>query len=588
MNITRKRLRPLIGAVAVASAVGLALSGCTTSGSTTPTSAAGSTITEAQVNEATSFNYNTPQGNLDTNGYIWQMTQPQFFTLQGDQYNIVHNKDLGSYEKVSDDPLTVKYTLNKGLKWSDGKPMNADDLMLGWAQSSGYYESATLDADGNPTKGTQYFASAAGFPWSSDIPKVSSDNLSITIKYTQPYVDWELVNPIQFPAHIVAKEAGVSEADLMKAIQDTPKGDVNNPAPANATLKKAASFINTGYDATSMPKNKDLVVSGGPLMVTGWTPKQSMTFTKNPEYKGDHEVKFNKLVMRFIGDANAQVTALQNGEVDAIQPQASADTVAALKKIKGVNVIQGNQAAYDHLDLNFKSAVFSDPTVRQAFLLTIPREQILKAIVTPVVPTAKVLDSQIWLPGQKEYDNAVKNNGSSAFDKVDIAKAKSLLAGKTPTVKILYNTNNPNRVNAFQAIQASAKQAGFNVTDGGSPDWSTLLTGGDYDASIFGWINPGAGNAQIPQLFQIGNSGNYNNFNNQEASDLAVQSQSTLDPEKLDKIKLQIDGLAFKDGYGLPLFQLPGVFAASSKLQGVKWFGGQNGITWNVWDWSKK
>jgi ABC-type transport system substrate-binding protein len=141
---------------------------------------------------------------------------------------------------------------------------------------------------------------------------------------------------------------------------------------------------------------------------------------------------------------------------------------------------------------------------------------------------------------------------------------------------------------AFQAIQASAKQAGFNVTDGGSPDWSTLLTGGDYDASIFGWINPGAGNAQIPQLFQIGNSGNYNNFNNQEASDLAVQSQSTLDPEKLDKIKLQIDGLAFKDGYGLPLFQLPGVFAASCKLQGVKWFGGQNGITWNVWDWSKK
>jgi peptide/nickel transport system substrate-binding protein len=544
-------------------------------------------VTSAQVNEATSFNYNTPQGNLDTNGLIWQMTQPQFFTFDA-KFTPVHNKDLGSYEKVSDDPLTVKYTLKSGLKWSDGKPMNADDLMLGWAQASGYYESATLNDDGDVTKGVQYFASAAGYPWSSEKPKVSSDNLSITFTYKQPYVDWELVNPIQFPAHVVAKKAGVSEADLIKAIKDTPAGDPANPGPANETLKKAASFINTGYDATAMPKDKSLVVSGGPLMVTGWTPKQSMTFAKNPDYSGSHSVKFDKLVMRFIGDANAQVTALQNGEVDAIQPQASADTVEALKKISGVLVYQGNQVAYDHLDLNFKSPVFSDLTVRQAFLLTIPRQQILQSIVTPVVPDAKVLDSQIWLPDNPEYANAVKVNGSSAYDKVDIAKAKSLLAGKTPTVKILYNSKNPNRVASFQAIQASAKEAGFNVTDGGSPDWSTLLTGGDYDASIFGWINPGAGNAQIPQLFQIGNSGNYNNYNNADASKLAVETQSTLDPKKLDEMKLQIDKATFADAYGLPLFQLPGVFASNSKLKGVQWFGGQNGITWNVWDWTKK
>jgi len=565
----------------------LALAACTTSADTTTSSSSGTTVTIAQVNEATSFNYNTPQGNLDTNGLIWQMTQPQFFTFDA-KFTPVHNKDLGSYEKISDDPLTVKYTLKSGLKWSDGKPMNADDLLLGWAQASGYYESATLNDKGDVTKGVQYFASAAGFPWSSEKPKVSSDNLSITFTYKQPYVDWELVNPIQFPAHVVAKKAGVSEADLIKAIKDTPAGDPANPGPANETLKKAASFINTGYDATAMPKDKSLLVSGGPLMVTGWTPKQSMTFAKNPDYSGSHSVKFDKLVMRFIGDANAQVTALQNGEVDAIQPQASADTVEALKKISGVHVYQGNQVAYDHLDLNFKSPVFSDPTVRQAFLLTIPRQQILQSIVTPVVPDAKVLDSQVWLPDNPQYANAVKENGSSAYDKVDIAKAKSLLAGKTPTVKILYNTGNPNRVASFQAIQASAKEAGFNVTDGGSPEWSTLLTGGDYDASIFGWINPGAGNAQIPQLFQIGNSGNYNNYNDAEASKLAVETQSTLDPKKLDEIKLQIDKATFADAYGLPLFQLPGVFASNSKLKGVQWFGGQNGITWNVWDWTKK
>jgi Bacterial extracellular solute-binding proteins, family 5 Middle. len=564
------------------------LAACTTSGSTTtPTTKTGGTVTIAQVNEATSFNYNTPQGNLDTNGVLNYLTTPQFYTLDAN-FKVIPNKDLGSYQKTSDNPLTVKYTLNKGDKWSDGKPITADDLVLGWAETSCYYDSATMDANGKVTKGTQYFVTAAGCPFATGLPTVSSDNLSITFQYDKPYVDWNIVSPIAQPAHVVAKAAGVSTADLTKAFLNTPKGDTTNPAPANATLKKAADFVNTGYDATSLPSNKDLLVSGGPLMVSAWTPKQSMTLVKNPEYKGSHTIKFDKLVMRFIGDANAQVTALQNGEVDAIQPQASADTVKALQGASGTKVIQGDQVAYDHLDLNFKSSVFKDPTVRQAFLLTIPREQILDAIVKPVNPKAVVLDSQIWLPSQPQYSDAIKNNGSSAFDKVDIAKAKSLLAGKTPTVKILYNTGNPNRVNSFQAIQASAAKAGFKVVDGGSPQWSTLLSGGAYDASIFGWINPGVGNAQLPQLFQIGNPGNYNNYNDKQASDLAVQSQSTLDVNKLTDIKNQLDALAFKDAYGLPLFQLPGLFATGSKLQGVQWFGGQTGIVWNIWDWTKK
>jgi peptide/nickel transport system substrate-binding protein len=585
LKIRGRLARNTIAAVAIAGVAAIALAGCTTTGSQTTTSAS-KNITIAQVNEATSFNYNTPQGNLDTNGEINYMTQPQFYTLD-QKFNVIPNKDLGTYKKLSDNPLTVKYTLNSSDKWSDGQPMTADDLLLGWSINSCYYDSATTDADGNVTAGTQYFSTAGGCVFSTNLPTVGDNNHSITFTYDQPYVDWNIVNPIQFPIHAVAKVAGVTEADFVKAIKSTPKGDVKSPAPENPVLTKIAKVVNTGYDATSLPTDKSLLVSGGPLMVSAWTPKQSMTFVKNPEYKGTHTVKFDKLIMRFIGDANAQTTALENGEVDAIQPQASADTVKSLKANAGAKLFQGNQVAYDHLDLNFKSSVFSDPTVRQAFLLTIPREDILKAIVTPVNPSAKVLDSQLFLPGQDGYTQAVKANGSSAYNTVDIAKAKQLLAGKTPTVKILYNTGNPNRVDSFQAIQASAAKAGFNVVDGGSPDWSSLLSGGAYDASIFGWINPGVGNAAVPQLFQIGNPGNYSNFNNQQASDLAVKTQTTLNPSTLLNQKVEIDKLAFTDGYGLPLFQLPGLFATNGKVKNIGYFGGQTGIVWNVWDWTK-
>ncbi|MEK6343062.1 MAG: ABC transporter substrate-binding protein, partial [Curtobacterium sp.] len=234
MNITKKRGRQLLGAVALAGAAAIALAGCTTSPSANESgSASNKTITVAQVNEVTSFNYNTPQGNLDMNGMINYMTQPQFVTL-GSDYKITPNTDLGTVKKISDDPLTVKYTLNKDAKWSDGKQITSDDLLLGWAQASGYYDSATQDENtGKVTSGTQYFSLASASPFKTDYPTdITKD--SITIKYKEPYVDWQLVNPIQFPAHVVTEEAGTTVDDLLKALKDTPAGDPAKPAAANS------------------------------------------------------------------------------------------------------------------------------------------------------------------------------------------------------------------------------------------------------------------------------------------------------------------------------------------------------------------
>ncbi|MDL9980840.1 ABC transporter family substrate-binding protein [Microbacterium sp. ASV49] len=541
----------------------------------------------------TSLNQNTPQGNLDTNGLVGYLTgQTNTFGYPDNNLKWVKNTDIGTYTKESSDPLTVKYTLNKGVKWSDGQPITADDLVLGWAIASGYYDDATLDADGNVTKGTQYFSiagSTAGVD-STAYPTVGDDNMSITLKYGTPYVDWELLNPLAQPAHIVAKKAGLADAAALTALlKSLPKGNPASPAAPNAELKKAADFVNTGYDITSMPTDKDLLVSAGPWMMTNWTPGQSIEFSQNPEYKGKLKPSIDKLVLRIIGDSAAQVTALQNGEVDIAYPQASADTKKSLDAVSGINVLTGNQVSYDHLDLNFKAPVFQNAKVREAFLLTIPRDQIVDAIVKPINPSAKPLNSQIWLPNQAQYAETVKQNGSDAYSKVDIAKAKSLLteAGVTnPSVKILYNTKNPNRVDEFQAIQASAKQAGFNVVDGGDPKWSSLLPGGNYDASIFGWISPGVGTAQIPQLFQTGGGGNYNNFT--LANDQAVATQTTLDPNKVTSLSMEIDKIAFTNGYGLPLFQAAGVWGVSKKVDGVKYMGNQTGPVWNTWDWSVK
>jgi peptide/nickel transport system substrate-binding protein len=588
-----KRALTVGAGVAVAA---LALAGCTTSGGTEEENTSeGGTITVAQTNAFTSFNGDTPDANLDINGMVGYLTGVSgglglggFQRLDSD-YSVIPNTDFGTYEKISDDPLQVQYTLNEGLTWSDGEPITADDMLVNWVINSGWFDDGIIDPEtGESTNGgTQYFTlagSTAGLD-TTDFPEISDDNMSLTLTYNTPYVDYELVNLIGKPAHVLAEKAGVSLEEFIQLIKDTPEGDVEAPVPANPTLKAAADFWNTGYDVTAMPTDESLLVASGPFIVTDFVPESSITLGKNPEYKGDMSPSYDELIIRFIGDANAQVTALQNGEVNAIQPQPSADTLTALENAN-LNVVPGDQLAYDHLDLSF-AGVFADANVREAFLKTIPRQQILESIVTPVNPEAEVLNSQIFLPTDGEqYETAVAASGYDAYTEPDIEGAKALLNGATPEVKILYNTNNPNRVDSFRAIQQSAQQAGFVITDAGSPDWSALLGSGSYDASIFGWVSPGAGNAALPQIFKTQGGGNYNFYSNADVDALVDESQVTLDPERLNEIKVDIDAATAQDFYGLPLFQSPGLFADNGSVSGIEYFGGQTGLVWNAQEWT--
>ncbi|MES2094125.1 MAG: ABC transporter family substrate-binding protein [Actinomycetota bacterium] len=580
--------RNAVVAVAIAGATALVLAGCTTAGTPTPTAAKGGTVTVATVNDFTSFNTNTPDGNLDTNGFVSYMTIGGFFYVDP-KFKVIYDTSFGKLEKTSDSPLTVKYTLKKGLKWSDGKPITADDMALAWAINTGFYDSGTTDDNGKVTSGTNYFSTAGSTVALNgpSFPAISSDNLTMTMKYSEPYVDYAIFSPIAQPAHVVAEKAGLkSAAELTALLKKLPKGDPAKPAAADPTLQKAADFVNTGYDVTAMPTDKSLLVSSGPMVVSDFVPTQSLTLVKNKFYTGDHVSKVDKIVIRNVPDANAQVSALANGEVDVINPQASADTLTALKATSA-KVIVGSQAAYDHLDLSFNAPVFQDLKVRQAFLKTIPRQQILDAIVTPIDPKAKVLNSQQFLPQVSAYAESVKGNGSSAYDKVDIEGAKALLAGATPTVKLMYNTKNPNRVDEFQAIQASATKAGFKIVDAGSPDWSKKLGDGTYDAVMFGWVNPGYGYAGVPQIWSTNGGGNYNAYKGTDK--LALSTQSILDAKKIVPILQKMDKQAFTDAYGLPLFQSPGIIGVANRVTGVDtYFAGQTGPFWNFWEWTVK
>jgi peptide/nickel transport system substrate-binding protein len=598
----RRRGRVLAG-LAIGTAAMVALAGCTTttpapsaSGSADPGAAAGGTLSVAQTNAATALNSDTPDNNLNTNGMVDNLTGngdgPGSFFYVDSEFNIVPDETNGTVELVSESPLVVKYTLDPEAVWSDGTPMTTTDLLLSWVAGSGWFDDASFDPEtGEVTGGNQYFqlaGSTAGLD-TTEFPEIDEEAGTLTLTYGEPYVDWNLVNLINKPAHVFAEKAGFGSVDELRTfLEETPAGDPAAPAAANEQLTAMAELWNTGYNITAMPEDESLLVSAGMWVVKDFQADDGgfISFERNPEWRGEQAPSFDELIIRFIGDPNAQITALQNGEVDVIEPQPSADTVTAIEAFGGT-LIQGPQLSYDHLDLTLDAGPFTDPVVREAFLKTIPRQAILDAIVKPIQPDAEVLNSQQFVANQPQYEDAVAANGYADFAEPDIEGARELLAGQTPTVRLMYNPNNPNRVDAFQLIQASATEAGFVVEDLGDPDWGSKLGNGTYDAVIFGWISPGYGYASLPQIWQTGGGGNYNGYSNPEVDALAQESQVTIgDEERLTEIQIEIDRMSREDLYGLPLFQVPGLIGTNGTVEGVVYNGGQTGSIWNTWEWT--
>ncbi|WP_233204341.1 ABC transporter family substrate-binding protein [Cryobacterium sp. Y62] len=588
MFISTPHVKRLAVAGAIAGVASLFLAGCTTTDDLETPAESGGTVRIAEVNELSSFNTGTADGNVDINNQLDYFTQGDFFHLD-DTASLVYDEGFGTVELLSEDPLSVKYTVNDDVVWSDGESIDADDMLLGWAAQSGYFD----DADAEATIGTTYF-SPAGSTTGLDqmaFPEVGDDGKSITVTYSGPYADWTLFSPMSVPAHVLAEQAGFEPDGMIAILEAATEGNVDAPVETNADLRAVADFWNNGYATSSLPSDSSLYLSSGPFVVSSWDPAQSVTLSVNDTYTGDlAPVGIDQIVVRFIADANAQVQALQNGEVDIINPQASADTLSSLEALTGVKVLTGDTGSYDHVDLNFAAGgVFADANVREAFLKTIPREQILDAIIRPLDPEAELLNSQIFFPGVNGYDEATSTNGSDAYDTVDISGATALLAGATPTVRLAYSNANTNRVDAFLAIQASAAEAGFIVVDGGLPadQWGDALALPEtWDAFIFGWSTVGAGVLGVPQLFDSASDSNFGGFSDPAADALMDQLLATTDAETQVELQVGVEKALWAGGFGLPMYILPGVIAFGPNVDGIEYSPWQTGPIWNFWDWT--
>jgi peptide/nickel transport system substrate-binding protein len=597
------RLNRLTKLAAACAAAVLALGACTAEERTAEelpgaSPSPGGEISVAEAGVVNSFNPQSAAGNTDINRKLAYATHSGFNYVDNN-LEVIPLEDFGSYERVSEDPLTVKYTVNDGVAWSDGAPVGADDMMLAWAAGSGWFDDELPGPDGEPTSGTRYFdyAGSTEALGLTGLPEIGDDNRSITLTYSEPYADWETAfgslsdsSGIGVPAHVVAQGAGLAdEKALTELIRETPGGDPLNPAPVNPELRAVADYWNTAFAAQTLPEDPALYLSNGPYILSGIIPGESLTLVRNEDYTWGVKPGLDKITVRFLSNPAAQTAALEDGSVDIISPQPDGGTLPeleALESLGNINLHQGNQLAYDHLDLTF-DGVFAAGAVREAFLATVPRQAIVEATIQRLQPGAEPLNSQVFLMDQSGYGESVAENGSDEFAEVDLERAQELLDGETPTVRVLYDRDNAYRTEAFRLISESASAAGFDVVDGGLPsgEWAARLGTDTYDAVIFGWTASGVGVAGVPQVFRTGAASNYNGFSSSEANDLMAELVVEQDARRREELLAGIDRLIWEARYGLPLYQLPGLQASADTIEGVEYMPNSTGVWWNVWEW---
>ena len=611
MKFTRSAKFALAAAASAALAVSLL----------TPAQAATrSTIVIHDTNSLTSFNSSTPDTNLTINSKVGNLSGIGFYYIN-DKKNVVRNTTFGDFKIVKNNAtdFRIQYTVNKGLVWSDGTPINAVDLLLSHVLSSNKYsiEAGLGDPDGDNVPA--FNSNGYGGTYSDNIvgqPVLSADKMSVTLQFKQKIANWDLYGPGPSPVHTL-----VLLAEGKKGLQSVKDNEAARDrflaaytSKNTAVLKSIGKVWSEAYNITEVNDNTNplLFVGNGGFLVDSAVTKSSVTLKVNPKYNSGPKLSgtIDTVIFKFISDGTAASQALANGELDVYSGQPTADAVAALKKLTNVNLIGGINACYEHWDTRvgnapgqpeyngiFKGHGGKGADLRRAFLLSIPREEINEKLIKPINPNAPILGSTFIAPGFEGYERLVANNGSGYYvgpQDVLNAKASRLLKKYYPSaspsnpvkVNVLVPGNNPRRAAEFALAKANALKVGFDLVGDVQASWSPKIQLSTYDAQFFAYCPSAVTQAGSNANFQIGGGNNRNGISLPNLDAILNKLQLPMDNRTYISTIIQAERIIHQEGLTSGVFLHPAVTAVNKNLKGIKPSPLSDDVVWNWWEWS--
>jgi peptide/nickel transport system substrate-binding protein len=322
----------------VAFAVFVGLSGCVKTGTVSQTGSSGNTNNaEMSTHEAHVLVYGDGQNFTTLNPHMAAATSLQnlseltmAYLVRFDHSNrpipeLVTAVPTQQNGGISKDGKTITWHLRHGVKWSDGAPFDADDVV--------FSTEAVLNPKNNEI----------GRDGWDLITKVDEpDKYTVVFHLKQPFASYIPIfftsggaNPCVLPKHILGNLPNI------------------NTSPYN-----------------SKP------VGIGPFRYVSWKRGDSIELEPNPYYwRGQPKLK--RIVYKQIPDRNTLLTQLQTGEID-FWPYAGQGYLQRLKAIPGITVDAPVGYYFAHIDFNVTHPILKDVRVRRALRFATDRKLILE------------------------------------------------------------------------------------------------------------------------------------------------------------------------------------------------------------------
>jgi len=349
--------------------------------------------------------------------------------------------------KVSPDGLQYTVMLRKGLRFSDGQPLDADDVV--------FTMRVYLDENVHATQ--RDLLIVGGKP----ITVRKMDAATIVFQLAKPYGAGErLFDGLDIlPRHLLEKP--YQEGKLAQA------GTLATPANQWA--------------------------GAGPYRLKEYTPGQKLVVERNPFYwKADTTGKnlpyLDELVFLFVPNADAQVLRFQSGETDMISRLGAENFSVLSRQQRGFTMTDaGPGLEYNFLFFNLndlgektspemaqKSKWFHEVKFRQAVSAAVDREAIVRLIYQgrgaalwgPVTPgNRRWVNASIPHPARSiEQARALLKEAGFSW-KTGTNGESSLVdsAGKTVEFSILTSSSNADRTKMAAIIQDDLKELGMHV-----------------------------------------------------------------------------------------------------------------------------
>ena len=436
--------------------------------------------------------------------------------------------------EVSEDGMTWTFHLRKGLKWSDGKPLTAEDFRYGLLR--------LLDArNASPNAYMAYFlkngeAFFNGKAGSEDVGIDVPDDATLRLRLENPAP--LMLDCLSFYAFAPAR------ADV---VEQDPRGWATKP---------------------------ESLVSNGPFVLSEWKHNSELTLTKNPNYWDADNVKIDKVRMVMITDSNTALAAFKAGKVDLldrIPPQMTPQLIQSGE----AKVAPALGTAF--CVFNVARAPFDDPRVRKAFTLAIDRRTMVEKVTLGGQKPA-VAFIPYGIPGVGSDRDFRAEGGTFLPERADPEAAKKLLAeagypdGKGfPKVAYKYNLSSTNKAIA-EALQAMWKQNLGVEVELANEEWKVFLNTreqGDFQIARHAYVTIFFDAGSLLEGWVTGSPKNVARYSDPEYDALIRDSLKQMDRSKRMEDMHRAEAILMRDLPVLPLYFYSTPYMQSARVKGI-------------------